>query len=468
MSAPRDRSWTDERITSAYRSLAGQESAPDVVQGALAAVGRAGERRSRTIVPASFRRPLGAFAGVAGVVMVAILVAILLDYRGGQTSTAGSPGPSAVPSNFATPAVPAQTVSQAIAAMAAGGLTDTDLLTVGGWLQPMPDLPIMSCPTFMPEYAFGIPADLRCGATLLTLSEPEDGQGPNFKIVVLDGTSLPEQLTHHPSSALQAVVVGHVHDRRASLCSTDVRAECEAAFVLDQVAWLDGKGLGPSVGVVSGQYGQPPTLSGDQVAEAVGKVLQTGSRVVSLTAVNAIDAFQSYSPGLAPSVDSSHLVWYVRVVGPPPTGLPMPGSQTGSGVLMLDDATLALLGAAGWGWDPTKTGIVMADGTVSLHTTEWLPGSICAGVGIDATLTGSRDDPRIAWLDFHFNLWFTPDPSYTPPSIIWPAGYRARFLPEIEIVDGSGTVVLRAGDHVGGACGYDPGTNTMYLEPPFQ
>jgi len=326
-------------------------------------------------------------------------------------------------------------------------------------------VPIMACPTFMPEDAFGIPSDLRCGATIFPLAEPEDGQGPNFQIVVLDGTSLPEQLVDHPSTAHQAVVVGHVHDRRASLCSAAVRAACEAAFVLDQVAWLDGTILGPSVGAVSGQSNPKSRMSEAQVLAALDPVLAPGSTVVSMTAVSVLDAYSTYSPGFAPSDEGGQVVWYVRVFGPQPTSLPMPGSQAGSGLLVLDDAG-PLLGAAGWAWDPARAGIEMRDGTISLHTSNWLPGGLCAGVGIDATLTGSRTDPTIAWLTLNPRPFFTPDPSAPPMTLIWPAGYRARFDPQLAILDASGSVVLREGDHVGGAC-VGSETNTLYMEPPF-
>jgi hypothetical protein len=52
--------------------------------------------------------------------------------------------------------------------------------------------------------------------------------------------------------------------------------------------------------------------------------------------------------------------------------------------------------------------------------------------------------------------------------VAWPAGYHARFAPSIEILDQNGSVVLRDGDHVNGACGYNPDTGLTYLQPPFR
>jgi hypothetical protein len=112
----------------------------------------------------------------------------------------------------------------------------------------------------------------------------------------------------------------------------------------------------------------------------------------------------------------------------------------------------------------------MPDGTVSLHTSNWLPGGFCAGVGLDAVLRGSPGDPRVAWLEVNLPAGYSPEASTSgpEPTVVWPAGYRARFAPNVEILDASGNVVLRDGDHIDGACGNDPDTNTLYLEPPFQ
>ncbi len=74
----------------------------------------------------------------------------------------------------------------------------------------------------------------------------------------------------------------------------------------------------------------------------------------------------------------------------------------------------------------------------------------CFGVGLDAVLSGSPTDPRVAWL--------TPapgsgwDPGTTELEIAWPSGYTARFAPRLEILDASGAIVLREGDAISGGC----------------
>jgi DNA-directed RNA polymerase specialized sigma24 family protein len=45
---------------------------------------------------------------------------------------------------------------------------------------------------------------------------------------------------------------------------------------------------------------------------------------------------------------------------------------------------------------------------------------------------------------------------------------RARFTPKLEILDATDNVALRDGDAIQGACGNNPDTNTLYLEPPFR
>ena len=75
-------------------------------------------------------------------------------------------------------------------------------------------------------------------------------------------------------------------------------------------------------------------------------------------------------------------------------------------------------------------------------------------------LHGSPNDPRVAWLE-------NKQGGQSRMEVTWPAGYRARFSPNIEILDENGNVVLRDGDAVGGACGFDPDTGMAYLEPPF-
>jgi hypothetical protein len=136
-----------------------------------------------------------------------------------------------------------------------------------------------------------------------------------------------------------------------------------------------------------------------------------------------------------------------------------------SGWLVLDDATGRIRGAGGWGFVSDDSGSFppsprpsLSGGLYALPTSNYLAGGTCGGVGLDAVLRGSPTDPRIAWLEQSFDK--------ARAEVTWPAGYRARFDPKLEILDENGNVVLRDGDAVTGACGN--GNKSFYLEPPFK
>jgi len=70
------------------------------------------------------------------------------------------------------------------------------------------------------------------------------------------------------------------------------------------------------------------------------------------------------------------------------------------------------------------------------------------GVGYDATLHGSASDPRLAWA--------INNGSGTRVEILWPAGYGARFRPQLEVLDEHGQIVAHEGDLIIGRCLSDP------------
>ena len=81
----------------------------------------------------------------------------------------------------------------------------------------------------------------------------------------------------------------------------------------------------------------------------------------------------------------------------------------------------------------------------------------CAGIGIGhedgspVALHGSATDPLHAWLgDGAGRL-----------SLVWPAGYAARFNPKLEVLDEAGHVVARDGQTFDGVC--VTGSETYWL-----
>ena len=67
---------------------------------------------------------------------------------------------------------------------------------------------------------------------------------------------------------------------------------------------------------------------------------------------------------------------------------------------------------------------------------------------MDAIVHGDPTDPRVAWL-----INKLPGGGARRIEVAWPPGYRARFAPELEILDSSGEVKMREGDPVDGTCG---------------
>jgi len=431
-----------------------------------------------------FRWPRAALAGTAfGLILVAVFVAGLA-----LRSTPAPAAPEGVPKTVDGLAV--MTVSQALAADASGGQPSDGLVAVGGWFNP---IPAHSCPAPMASFS---PAALEdtCTARKLLLTETKQ------ELVVIEAGGAGTMITTIPPAApflyarepagsyvdpllpaggfddpsmyrpLQVVLVGHFHDPRAALCSADQRAACESAFVVDRLAWLDGKGFGPNVSIGGDSNGTAlkPRLTAEGVVAALRPSLDPSNAVVSMAVVTLGDITTITGPGMQASGNGADLLWFVRIAGPAPSFPPMAWGAGTSGWIVLDDATGRVRGAGGWGFVSEATGSFppsprpsLSGGLFALPTTNWLARGACGGVGLDAVLHGSPTDPRVAWLVNNLG---------GPPrmEVLWPAGYRARFNPNLEVLDEHGNVVQRVGDAVTGACVSNADTGMLYLEPPFK
>ena len=81
---------------------------------------------------------------------------------------------------------------------------------------------------------------------------------------------------------------------------------------------------------------------------------------------------------------------------------------------------------------------------------------LCLGLGAEgAVLHGDPTREGLTWLDINGE----------ERAILWPAGYRARFSPALEVVDNTGRVVLREGSSISGVCAGPEGK--VILRPPF-
>ena len=97
---------------------------------------------------------------------------------------------------------------------------------------------------------------------------------------------------------------------------------------------------------------------------------------------------------------------------------------------------------------------------VKVQTTQDGHPMLCAGGGFAGSVEihGSETDADLVWLT-------RLDGSRQ--KLVWPAGFRARFTPRLEIVDAAGAVFAREGDHPSGGCPMPPGgTLIQGMDPP--
>ncbi len=483
---PTGRPWNDERLAAAYRTLASRPAPADLADATLViSSGRAepGGRGIRGFIRPMSRWPRAALAGTAfGLILVAVLVAGLAL----RSTPAPLPAIGGFPKMVGGLTV--QTVSQALAAEASGKPPGDGLIAVDGWINPMP---LPACPAQTPGPALEESCTARqlvltetrqelvvfasvVGGTSMTASPPtapylyaRELAGSNVDALLPDTADTTQPANFVP---LQAVIVGHFHDARAAECSADQRPACESAFVVDQLVWLDGRSLGPSVWIGGDSAGAAlkSHLIAAGVVSALRPSLDPSDSVVSMAVVTLGDITTITGPGMQASGNGADLLWFVRIAGPAPSFPPLAWGAGNSGWMVLDDATGRVRGAGGWSFVSGTTGSFppspkpsLSGGLFALPTTNWLAGGACAGVGLDAVLHGSPTDPRVAWLEN--NMGGTPR-----MEVSWPAGYRARFNPNLEVLDENGNVVLSEGDAVTGACGANPDTGMLYLEPPFK
>ncbi len=107
-------------------------------------------------------------------------------------------------------------------------------------------------------------------------------------------------------------------------------------------------------------------------------------------------------------------------------------------VRLLPLVGVALIAACTSGPVPT-----LASGP-SLPTDPLWTGGGCRGVGTDVVIHGAAADPKVSWV--------TSPQTNQRTEIIWPVGYSARCTPTLEILDATGAIVAKEGDHLGGWC----------------
>ncbi len=242
-----------------------------------------------------------------------------------------------------------------------------------------------------------------------------------------------------------------------------VRAGCVVAIIAAILvggvalrAAVSGNPGGPtvSIGLDSAGAELKPRLAPSEVIADLRPSLAAADEIVAMKALRLDDLASLTGEDNGPSGIAEAVLWYVQITGPAPSFPPVPWGAGDSGWMVLEDSSARLIGAGGWGFVSAADSSYrpspkpsLPDGLIALPTTNWLetPDTICAGVGLDAVLHGSPNDPYVAWLRSN-------GPGAGRIEVVWPAGYRARFSPNLEVLNDRGIVVLREGDAISGAC----------------
>lgn len=107
---------------------------------------------------------------------------------------------------------------------------------------------------------------------------------------------------------------------------------------------------------------------------------------------------------------------------------------------------------------PTPSWSPLPPGVYALPTVDTSGWDACAGIGVvDAQLRGDPVDSRVAWLSSSFGR----------KELVFPVGFTARFMPDLEVLDRAGVVVAREGDAIEGGCvtGSGPSSPLLILWP---
>jgi hypothetical protein len=325
--------WDDERLAAAFRARFDRPAPPAVVASVHDALH--GPRRG----PASwFRGALVGATGIAAVVVLVIGVALIglggFGRSGDTVPPTGSAGPSSGLGGPTSPAHPSSvlgldvvTVPDALAVRDAG-LDDRELAVVG-WYAPVP---LISCGLAPREQPVS-PVQLRCpdervwlmqdAETLVETSgdresfKPPVGPALNPDLDDLDRSWEPPPWqvgdANIPRPA-HVVLIGHFDDRRSLLCPAAEVTACRDRFVVDRVAWVDGREPPPSQLTLL----ESVVTARSSVVEiqAIVSGVAPGSEELSMVTVDALGLTRiepALGTGRRGLIDAG-ILWVVRVL----------------------------------------------------------------------------------------------------------------------------------------------------------
>ena len=308
-----------DRLADLLRATLGDgPAAPeDLVESTLARV--AGMRHSDP------RLRLGAILAATAAVTIVAATFLGVVLRPGPATPAGSMSPASIsPSTTDFPdqllGLPTISVARALEIRDASP-AGSEPLAVRGWYTGAPpmrcravidiDALERTCPD-VAAYLMDVPQE--------TVVVRPDGfelrtpAGPvlNPRFIGVDG---PQGRTWPDVRPLPVVLVGHWHDPRSMLCSASAAARCRDAFVVDAVAWADGRALEPQVAETWSST--PPTSTAADVIAAVERA-RPGEAVLSVAVVTRSNAADVDPRLLVVPAGGSADLWLVRVLGPGP------------------------------------------------------------------------------------------------------------------------------------------------------
>jgi hypothetical protein len=265
----------------------------------------------------SFASPRAWFrVGVGALVLAVVGVGALLGWRGFTANPSGSAFPTEVAG------LPVMTVPQAADLLRSGKFDGRAVAVAGYFAQFMPSCPppdryIGPLESWCRFVAF---ADSRDNAQLCQPMGPNgischQPSGTFLEPFVMSETSgsaaswLTGGATGDPAAL---VLVGHAGDPRQWDCAAATQAECANAFVVDKLAWAEGRDVPltvPQTGDLESGRPLTPSMAPAQVVAAIG----LGDGVLTVAAYRAGD-IATIDPRFAFAGDN--LVWLARSLAP--------------------------------------------------------------------------------------------------------------------------------------------------------
>jgi hypothetical protein len=358
--------WDDDRLAAAFNDRFDRPAPRELLTITLERV-RTTARRPRwwpTIDRSGWLRLASAGAAVA-------LVVVLLQPGAGTTPVATPPPPAAsTPLDTGGQATPHESleptpivagfpveiaglhvlsVPEALAAFDSPTFGDTELAVIG-WYTSRFDARF--CPFVLPG---DTPLIDRCGefrAWLRSVAEGGDPSNPTSLPAIQPRFLSPVEPPRNEAAGTDAgsltidtprplILIGHIHDDRATRCSAPERSACDATFVVDQVA----SEAGPEDPFAATSPVMPTRLTAVQALEIAREAVDGTGTVLTLGLEHGLDApwFSSVVVDGVPAPAT----WFVRGYRALPAGTTDPrGAGTPvAGWLAIDDSTGKVTGA---------------------------------------------------------------------------------------------------------------------------